>query len=153
MQKTLVILKPSTVQRSLVGEIVSRFERKGLQIIGFKMVTLSDELLAEHYSHLKDKPFYKRVKDSMQYSPVIVMALKGVDAIEVVRKITGITNGREAQSGTIRGDFSISVQENLVHASDSHETAIIELKRFFIENELFEYNQLLLPVIYANDEL
>lgn len=153
MQKTLVILKPSTVQRGLVGEMISRFERKGLQIIGFKMVTLTDELLAEHYSHLKDKPFFKRIKDSMQLSPVIVMALKGVDAIEVVRKITGVTNGREAQSGTIRGDFSISVQENLVHASDSHETAIIELKRFFQENELFEYNQLLLPVIYANDEL
>lgn len=153
MQKTLVILKPSTVQRGLVGEMISRFERKGLQIIGFKMVTLTDELLAEHYSHLKDKPFFKRIKDSMQLSPVIVMALKGVDAIKVVRKITGVTNGREAQSGTIRGDFSISVQENLVHASDSHETAIIELKRFFQENELFEYNQLLLPVIYANDEL
>lgn len=153
MQKTLVILKPSAMQRSLVGEMISRFERKGLQIIGCKMVTLTDELLAEHYSHLKDKPFYKRIKDSMEYSPVIVMALKGVDAVEVVRKITGITNGREAQPGTIRGDYSISVQENLVHTSDSHETAIIELRRFFNENELFEYNQLLLPVIYANDEL
>lgn len=152
MQKTLVILKPSAVQRGLMGEVISRFEKKGLQLIGMKMMNLSDSVLEVHYSHLKEKPFFKRIKDSMQVSPVVVMALKGVDAVEVVRIMVGPTNGRNAQSGTIRGDYSISVQENIVHASDSPETAKIELDRFFNENEMFDYPQLMLSNIYANDE-
>ena len=152
MQKTLVILKPSAVQRGLMGEVISRFEKKGLQLIGMKMMNLSDSVLEVHYSHLKEKPFFKRIKDSMQVSPVVVMALKGVDAVEVVRIMVGPTNGRIAQSGTIRGDYSISVQENIVHASDSPETAKIELDRFFNENEMFDYPQLMLSNIYANDE-
>lgn len=123
MQVTLVILKPSAIQRAILGEVISRFEKKGLQIVGMKMINLSDEVLKIHYSHLVNKPFYGRIKDSMQASPVVVMALKGVDAVNVVRKITGVTNGRDAQPGTIRGDYSISVQENIVHASDSYETA------------------------------
>ena len=105
-----------------------------------------------HYSHLVDKPYFGRIKDSMQASPVIVMALKGVDAVNVVRKITGVTNGREATPGTIRGDFSISVQENIVHTSDSSETAEIELKRFFETDEIFNYSQLNIKSIYAGDE-
>lgn len=152
MQITLVILKPSAVQRAIMGKVISRFEDKGLQVVGMKMVTLSDSLLEEHYAHLTHKPFFGRIKDSMQVSPVVVMALKGVDAIEVVRKITGITNGREAEPGTIRGDMSMSVQENIVHASDSPETAEIELKRFFSGNEIFNYPQLILGNVYANDE-
>ncbi|MDO5664114.1 MAG: nucleoside-diphosphate kinase [Bacteroidia bacterium] len=153
MEKTLVILKPSAIQRSIVGEVVSRFEKKGLQIVGMKMVSLSDSILEEHYSHLKEKPFFKRIKDSMQVSPVIVMVLKGLEAVEVVRTMTGSTNGRKAQPGTIRGDFSVSVQENIVHASDSPETAKIELKRFFSENEIFDYPQLTFVNLYANDEV
>ena len=152
MQTTLVILKPSAVQRGLSGEIVSRFEKKGLQVVGMKMVQLSDSLLDEHYAHLKEKSFFGRIKAAMQTSPVIVMALRGVDAIEVVRKMAGPTNGRDAQPGTIRGDYSVSVQENLVHASDSAQTAETELKRFFSNNEIFTYQQLMLPNIYANDE-
>jgi nucleoside-diphosphate kinase len=152
MQKTLVILKPSAIQRGLVGEVISRFEKKGLQLIGMKMIYLTDEILEEHYAHLKDKPFFQRIKESMKVSPVIVLALKGVDAVEVVRKMVGITNGREAQPGTIRGDYSMSVQENIVHASDSPETAQIELERFFSTTELFNYPQLMHPNIYANDE-
>lgn len=152
MQKTLVILKPSAVQRAIMGKVISRFEDKGLQVIGMKMMTLPDSLLEEHYAHLTHKPFFGRIKDSMQVSPVVVMALKGVDAVEVVRKITGVTNGREAEPGTIRGDMSMSVQENIVHASDSPETAEIELKRFFSENEIFNYPQLILENVYANDE-
>lgn len=153
MQKTLVILKPSAVQRNLVGEVVSRLERKGLQIIGMKMMSLSDSILEEHYSHLKDRPFFGRIKNSMQVSPVIVLALKGLEAVEVVRTMTGPTNGRKALPGTIRGDFSISVQENIVHASDSPETAETELKRFFKDNELFDYPQLTFANIYASDEV
>jgi nucleoside-diphosphate kinase len=152
MQKTLVILKPSAIQRGLVGEVISRFEKKGLQIIGMKMIFLTDEILEEHYAHLKAKPFFQRIKESMKVSPVIVLALKGVDAVEVVRKMTGTTNGREAQPGTIRGDYSMSVQENIVHASDSPETAEIELERFFSATELFNYPQLMHSNIYANDE-
>lgn len=152
MQKTLVLIKPSAIQRSLVGEVVSRFEKKGLQIIGFKMMTLSDDILKTHYAHLVERPFFKRIKDSMQVTPVFAMALKGVDAVEVVRKMSGTTNGRNAEPGTIRGDLSMSVQENIVHTSDSPENAAIELDRFFNKDEIFEYEPLIFPHLYANDE-
>jgi len=153
MEVTLVILKPSAVQRKILGEVICRFEKKGIQIVGMKMIRLTDATLEEHYTHLKDKPFFGRIKDSMQASPVIVMALKGLDVVNVVRKLTGVTNGRDAQPGTIRGDYGMSVQENIVHASDSPETAAIELKRFFSEDEIFSYSSFLLPYLYANDEL
>ena len=151
--KTLVILKPSAVQRGLIGEIIRRFERKGLLLTGLKMVWLSDDILSEHYAHLKNKPFFQRVKDSMRVCPVIVCCWKGKDAVQVVRTLTGITNSREALPGTIRGDFSMSMQENILHASDSPETAVVELQRFFNDNELFDYNFSLMSNIYANDEI
>lgn len=153
MEVTLVILKPSAIQRKILGEVISRFEKKGIQIVGIKMMLLADEMLEEHYAHLKDKPYFGRIKDSMQASPVIVIALKGLDVVNVVRKLTGVTNGREAQPGTIRGDYGMSVQENIVHASDSPETAAKELNRFFKEDEIFTYSSFLLPYLYANDEL
>mgnify|MGYP001155866720 FL=1 len=152
MEKTLIILKPCTIQRGLIGEIISRFERKGLQLAGMKMIWLTDNILSEHYAHLKEKPFFQRIKDAMSVCPVIVCCWEGVDAIQVVRQLTGATNGRNAQPGTIRGDFSMSVQENIVHASDSPETAAIELKRFFNDDELFDYKTNNLLAIYANDE-
>lgn len=152
MQKTLVLIKPSAIQRNLVGEVISRFEKKGLQIVGFKMMTLSDDLLEVHYAHLVEKPFFKRIKDSMQATPVLAVALKGVDAVETVRKMSGATNGRDAEPGTIRGDYSMSVQENIVHTADSAESAHIELNRFFKEEEIFDYKPLLLPHLYAGDE-
>ena len=152
MEQTLVILKPGTVQRGLAGEIISRFEKKGLFIMGMKMMQLTDELLNEHYSHLKDKPFFQRLKDSMKSCPVVVMCLEGVDAVSVVRSLVGATNGRVAQPGTVRGDYSMSMQENIVHASDSLETAEIELNRFFKKEEIFEYDHKLLLNIYAPDE-
>lgn len=153
MQTTLVILKPSALQRSLIGEVINRFEKKGLQIVGMKMTLLTNEVLDEHYAHLKSKPFFKRIVDSMQVTPVILMALKGLEAVDVVRAMAGSTNGRYAQPGTIRGDFSISVQENIVHTSDSAESAETELKRFFKENEIFNYTQLTFDNLYANDEI
>ncbi len=152
MQETLVILKPSAVQRGIMGEIISRLERKGLQIVGMKMALLTDDVLEKHYSHLLDKPYFKRVKESMQASPVVILALKGVEAVEVVRKITGVTNGRAAEPGTIRGDYSMSIQENIVHASDSTETAKAELERFFKIDEIFDYPRLTGQYIYAIDE-
>ena len=152
LEKTLVILKPCTVQRSLVGEVTKRFEQKGLRLCGMKMVQLTDEILSEHYSHLSSKPFFQRVKDSMMTCPVIVCCYEGVDAIEAVRTITGPTTGRKAPAGTIRGDFSMSFQENIVHASDSPETAEAELKRFFKPEEIFDYKLSTFDYLYANDE-
>lgn len=153
MEKTLVILKPSCVKRALVGEVTARFEQKGLLLVGMKMIQLDDELLSCHYSHLKDKPFFPRIKASMMDSPVVVQCWQGLDAIQVVRNLTGYTNGREANPGTIRGDFSMSVQENIVHASDSLETAKIELERFFNDGEIFEYKQPIVSNLYAPDEI
>lgn len=152
LEKTLVILKPSTVQRGLVGEVTRRFERKGLRIAGMKMMQLTDELLNKHYAHLADKPFFQRVKNSMMASPVIVCCYEGVDAVQVVRNMTGSTNGRMAVPGTIRGDFSVSGQENIIHTSDSHDNAIEEINRFFKPEELFDYKQSVLPFLYNNDE-
>jgi nucleoside-diphosphate kinase len=153
MEKTFVILKPSTIQRGLIGEIITRFERKGLLLAGMKMMWLTDEVLSEHYAHLKDKPFFQRVKNSMNVCPVVVCCWKGNDAVRVVRSITGSTNGREALPGTIRGDYSMSVQENIIHASDSIETAATELTRFFKEGELYDYDSSLIKNLYANDEI
>ena len=153
LEKTLIILKPSAVQRGLIGEIINRFERKGLLLTGLKMVWLSDELLSDHYAHLKDKPFFQRVKDSMNVCPVVVCCWKGKDAVKVVRMLTGVTNSREALPGTIRGDYSMSMQENIIHASDSPETAAVELQRFFNADELFDYDLNLISNLYANDEI
>lgn len=153
MERTLVILKPSAIARSLVGEVISRFERKGLQLAGIKMIQLSDEILNEHYAHLLDKPFFPRIKASMQASPVIVCCWEGLDAVQIVRDMTGVTNGRKAVVGTIRGDFSVSMQENIVHTSDSPENAVVELNRFFSPNELFAYENPIKCFRYANDEV
>lgn len=153
MEQTLVILKPSAVQRALVGEVIKRFEQKGLILTGIKMMQLDDKILDEHYAHLVDRPFFKRIKNSMMITPVIVTCWKGKDAVHVVRSMTGSTNGREAVPGTIRGDFSMSVQENTVHTSDSVENAKEELARFFKEEEIFDYASVLTPFFYANDEI
>ncbi len=117
-----------------------------------KMMQLSDELLSEHYAHLSAKPFFQRVKDSMMTAPVIACCFEGVDAIQAVRTLAGPTNGRLAAPGTIRGDYSMSFQENIVHTSDSAETAAIELTRFFNPEEIFDYKQCTFDYLYANDE-
>ena len=152
MEKTLVLLKPSCVQRQLIGEVVNRFERRGLRIAGMKMMQLSDDILREHYAHLADKPFFPTLAASMQASPVIALALEGIDAVQVVRAMTGATNGRAAAPGTIRGDYSMSNQQNIVHASDSPENALIELARFFRPEEIFEYESGAKTYIYGADE-
>lgn len=151
-EKTLVLLKPCTLQRGLVGEVIKRFEQKGFHLCGMKMMQLDDAVLSEHYAHLASKPFFQRVKDSMMAAPVIAMCWEGVDAVEAVRKLTGVTNGRKAEPGTIRGDFSMSFQENIVHASDSPETAKVEIDRFFKPEEIFTWKQTYFDFLYANDE-
>ena len=153
MERTLVILKPGTVQRGLIGEIISRLEKKALFLVGMKMQWLDDQILSEHYAHLKDKPFFQRMKDAMSVCPVVLMCWEGKDAVSVVRSLVGATNGRLAQAGTIRGDYSMSTQENIIHASDSLENAETEINRFFGKDELFDYPMQLLKSIYASDEL
>lgn len=152
-ERTLVIIKPCSLQRGLVGEIITRFERKGLRISALKMYAFTKEKCAEHYSHLVQKPFYPIIEKSMMASPVILMCLEGVDAVEVVREMTGSTNGRKAAPGTVRGDLCMSHQENIIHASDSKENAKIELERFFSEEDYFEYESRQMPFLYADDEL
>ncbi|MBQ6378610.1 MAG: nucleoside-diphosphate kinase [Prevotella sp.] len=152
METTLVLLKPSCVQRQLIGEVINRFERRGLRISGLKMMQLSDEILREHYAHLVDRPFFPGLCASMQASPVVVLAISGVDAVQVVRTMTGVTNGREAAPGTIRGDYSVSNQQNIVHASDSTSNAQIELARFFKPEEIFDYQSGAFAYIYGDGE-
>ena len=153
MEKTLVILKPSAVQRELVGEVIKRFERKGLRLCGIKMMQLTDDIVSEHYAHLSDRPYFQRVKDGMMTSPVIVCCWEGIDAVNVVRLMTGSTNCRNAAPGSIRGDFGISQQENIIHASDSVENAKTELARFFHKDEIFGYKKSSWDFLYASDEL
>lgn len=152
MEQTLIIFKPSSMARGYVGNILTRFEQKGLIITGMKMMQLDETILREHYAHLVDRPFFPSIIESMTATPVIVMALKGKDAIKVVRLMVGATNGREALPGTIRGDFSLSGQENLVHASSSVEDAEAELKRFFKPGELIDWTPKTIRSIYSPDE-
>lgn len=140
-EKTLIILKPDAVHRGLMGEIISRFERKGLKVVGMKMMQLEDVLLEAHYAHIKDKPFFAGIKTFMKTSPVVVMALSGINAVAATRLIVGPTKAYEGAAGTIRGDLSLSTQSNLVHASDSIENGIVEVERFFKGDELFAYKR------------
>ena len=135
-ERTLIIIKPDALQRNLLGEIIARFERKGLKIIGLKMISMDDVLLEKHYSHHKNKPFFKSLKKYMESSPVIMMVLEGLEVVNAVRLITGITKGREADAGTIRGDFGRDITINVVHGSDSPENADIEINYFFNALEL-----------------
>ncbi len=153
MEQTLIIFKPSAIHRALIGEIISRFQRKGLIITGLKMMKLGEDILREHYAHLVNRPFFPLILESMTATPVIVMILKGRDAVKVVRDMTGATVGRNAMPGTIRGDFSMSSQENIIHASDSIENAEIEIKRFFNKEEIFDYTPSDIRFFYAPDEI
>ncbi|MFA5745494.1 MAG: nucleoside-diphosphate kinase [archaeon] len=152
MERTLIIFKPDALNRALVGEILHVFERKGLKVVGMKMTHLNDDILDEHYSHLKDKPFFGRIKKFMKSAPSILCVLEGNNVISVVRNLVGVTRGYEASSGTIRGDYSLSGQCNIIHASDSLVSADIEIARFFKDDELFDYEKIDLNYIYAEDE-
>jgi nucleoside-diphosphate kinase len=153
MERTLVLLKPDALQRGLLGEILGRFERKGLKVVGMKMMELSDALLDEHYSHLSHLPFFGEIKAFMMRTPVVALCLEGVDCIDAVRLLCGETLARKAPAGTIRGDLGMSIQANLVHASDSAETASKEVPRFFTDEELFSYDWMKLPYLYTGKEL
>ena len=152
MESTLVILKPSCVQRHLIGEVISRIEKRGIIISAMKMMQLDEKILREHYAHLVDKPFFPSLAQSMMASPVICMVLKGVEIVEVFRKMTGVTNGRKAEPGTLRGDFCLSGQANIIHASDSVENAKIEIERFFKPEEIFDYKPVDFNFLYGDGE-
>lgn len=153
MERTLVLLKPDAIQRDLVGEIIMRIERKGLKLVGMKMMSLSSDLLDTHYSHLVGRSFYPGIRSFMQRTPVIACCWEGVDAVSTVRQLCGITKAREAAPGTIRGEFAMSVQANLIHCSDSLETAKAEVERFFKSEELFVYQDVLETFVYSSDEI
>ncbi|MEK7073401.1 MAG: nucleoside-diphosphate kinase [Patescibacteria group bacterium] len=148
IERTCIILKPDALQRNLLGDIVRRFELKGLKIIGMKMIALSDVHLDEHYAHHKDKPFFGDLKKFMMSSPVVVMALEGVDCVNAVRILVGKTRGNEADAGSIRGDLSMGTM-NLVHASDSAENGAAEISRFFAPEEVFAYKKIDADFIYG----
>jgi nucleoside-diphosphate kinase len=152
MEKTLLLIKPDAIQRGLIGEIIRRVEKKGLKFSALKMMQLDDNTLSEHYSHLRTKPFMGRIVEFMKSTPVIACCVEGLDAVETLRTITGVTKARAAQPGTIRGDLGMSIQANLIHSSESNEAAEEEIKRFFKQDELFDYTQHLLPYIYSEKE-
>lgn len=141
MQTTLIILKPDAVQRSLMGRIISRFEDKGLQVVGAKFIQISGELAATHYADHAGKPFYDGLVGFMTSSPVLVLALRGNDAIAISRNMMGATFGSKADPGTIRGDFGVSNSFNLIHGSDSPEAAERELGLFFNDGEILDWDR------------
>ncbi|MEK7612379.1 MAG: nucleoside-diphosphate kinase [Patescibacteria group bacterium] len=152
-EKTLVLIKPDALQRALLGEILHRFERKGLKVIGLKMMQMDDVLAMAHYGKYADKPFFEGLKKYMASSPIVAIALSGLRAVSVVRTLVGSTKGYEAAPGTIRGDFGMSMQSNLVHASDAAENPEEEVARFFTSEELFAYKKINFDLLHSSDEL
>lgn len=152
MQRTLVLLKPDCVQRRLMGEVLSRFETKGLNVIAMKMMRVTPELSKKHYAEHVEKPFYPGLEEFITGGPIVAMILEGLEAIQVVRDMLGATNGIKAAAGTIRGDFSNSRQMNLVHASDGPEAAQREMQLYFDPQDVCEYEPTLTPWMRAGDE-
>ncbi len=152
MQRSLVLLKPDAIERRLMGQIIARFEAKGLGIIAMKMLRVTPELAKRHYAEHVNKPFYPSLEAFITSAPIVAMCVEGLDVVRVVREMLGATNGLNAAPGTIRGDLSSSRQMNLVHASDSSESAARELSLYFSEDQLFPHNLLLTPSLRAADE-
>lgn len=152
MERSVILVKPDGVQRGLIGEIVHRFERKGLKLVGIKMISLDDALLDEWYAHHKDKSFFPSLKSYMKSYPVVAMLWEGLESVVTIRKIVGITKAREAEPGTIRGDFAMSQQYNLIHASENAEIAQREEKLMFDPSEIFSWEKLDDVQIYVEEE-
>jgi len=150
-EKTVVIVKPDGVQRGLIGEVLKRLELKGLKIVGLKMMTLDESKLREHYAHHVSKPFYSGLESFMKSSPVVIVCVEGKGAVEAVRLIAGVTNAAKADGGTIRGDMAMGMC-NVVHCSDSIETAQAEVTRFFKTEEICDYDKTEYLHVYMEDE-
>jgi nucleoside-diphosphate kinase len=138
-QRTLILLKPDALTKGLCGKVIARFEEAGFRIRGCKMLHLSPELLRDHYAHIADKPFYPDVETFMSSTPVIALVLEGDDVVAKVRDMLGVTDSRKAAPGTLRAEYGVDQMVNIAHASDSPDTAEREVRRFFAEDELFEY--------------
>lgn len=141
MERTLIIIKPDAVQRGLIGEIITRFERRGLRIAAMKLIHIDQALAERHYAIHKGKPFYEPLIQYITSSPVVVLVLEGNDAIEIARRTMGATNPAEATPGTIRADFGLEIGRNLVHGSDGPDTAATEVPLFFTEDEILSYQR------------
>ncbi|KOO44094.1 nucleoside-diphosphate kinase [Priestia koreensis] len=148
MEKTFIMVKPDGVQRSLIGEIVTRFEKKGFQLVGAKLMQISTELAGNHYAEHKDKPFFGELVDFITSGPVFAMVWQGENAVEVARQMLGKTNPKDALPGTIRGDFGLVVEKNVIHGSDAVESAKREIALFFGEEELVHYGKLIEDWVY-----
>lgn len=153
MQQSIVLVKPDGLQRGLIGEIIGRFERKGLKLVALKMVQLDDAILDQWYAHHKEKPFFPSLKGFMMQSPIVAMVWEGVEAIDTIRKLVGVTKGRAAEAGSVRGDLAMSQSNNLIHASDSVEGAAKEKGLIFSTEEVYSYKGALDLVVYSEDEL
>jgi nucleoside-diphosphate kinase len=153
MQRTLILFKPDAVQRRLTGQLLSRLETKGLKIVGLKMLQVTPELSRQHYSEHVSKPFYPLLEEFITSGPVVAVVAEGPKAVSVVRTMMGPTNGAEAAPGTIRGDFGVSRQMNLMHGSDSPEAAAKEIAVYFKQEELMNYSISLAPWGCAKDEV
>lgn len=152
MERTVVLVKPDGVQRGVVGEIISRFERKGLRLASIKMISLSDAILDEWYAHHKDKAFFPDLKSYMKSYPVVAMLWEGLEAVTTVRTLVGITKAREAAPGTIRGDLAMSQQYNLIHASEFPADALKEEALIFNDSEIFHWDKSEYEHVYATEE-
>ena len=141
MQRTLILLKPDAVQRALVGEIISRIEGKGLKIAAMKLIHVSQELANQHYGEHVGKPFFDGLVSFITSSPLVAMVVEGVNAVDVMRNIIGATNPAESAPGTIRGDLGLTIGMNLIHGSDSLESANNEVARFFSPDEIIDYDR------------
>lgn len=141
MQRTLVLLKPDAVQKFLIGNIITRFEQKGLKIVGLKMLQMDQALCDEHYAEHTSKGFYKFLAAYMMAGPIVALTVEGHEAVKVVRTMCGATNPADALPGTIRGDFAKNIDNNIIHSSDSEESAATEVARFFKDGELFTYGR------------
>lgn len=152
MERTLVLLKPDCVQRRLMGKVLSRFEEKGLNVIGLKMLQVTPQLAKTHYAEHVNKPFYPGLEKFITASPIVAMVVEGLEVIRVVREMLGATSGLKAAAGTIRGDYSSSRQMNLVHASDGPEAAAKEVALYFKPEEILPYEPTLIDWFKAGDE-
>ena len=148
MEKSFVMMKPDAVARRLMGKILTRFEEKGLQIVAIKMLAIDENLAKEHYGEHAEKPFFNDLVSYITSSPSLAMVIKGDDAISLIRKMVGSTNPKEADLGTIRGDFALDMGRNVVHASDSTKSAEREINLFFDDNEICDYSIIDNPWIY-----
>src|SRR3990167_10488585 len=152
-QKTLVILKPDSIHLGIVGEILDRFEQKGIKIVGAKMIKMTDLLLDKHYAQHKGKHFLPRLKKFMKSLPVVLVVLEGLDVVRVVRNMCGPTDGKNAPPGTIRGDYGMSISANIIHSSEDLKAAKREIGTFFNKNEIFSYSRPDIHFFYAEDEV